>query len=494
MFQVATARGAAATKRTRLGLVITQMSATRWASTTPQKMLTRPVRKLPGMEDPEVYLRALTAPLARAQEGSALPVVRFSLEAVANAFVILGLLPAARAEEILTAQRRVLESAGFRVGLEIGELSVSPGARGLQEARAPRGSLQRIPLATGAGPVRCRLRGHDLAITWVTLTPEGIRVRYHGDARDSDRHGVRALGEEITEEITELLITDDSGGMYLAPWGKVHSIVSGRRSPPGGTLWIPEGEFLAVPAAGDAGSRGRPPIRWLEFSAGSGQPVRVEVLPPAAVPTDATQPPWSTAAESYLAQLAPPAPDWSLGSFATGAVQLDTAGIVAAVADALLAVGALPPDSAVLTGLPGSVRGDWRLALSDRQLALMDAWAAPRRSSSAGLAVRLPFEQATAVIENITAREDMVSVQLYGHPWVSRETWPMITPCFRVTAVDDTGVEHEGGPASESASPGHEGSGSFWFWPPVGPQAKQLRVIVSTLWEAAWALIDIPGR
>jgi hypothetical protein len=40
----------------------------------------------------------------------------------------------------------------------------------------------------------------------------------------------------------------------------------------------------------------------------------------------------------------------------------------------------------------------------------------------------------------------------------------------------------------------YDGTGSFWFWPPVPTQAKQLRVIVSTLWEAAWALIDIPGR
>jgi hypothetical protein len=40
-----------------------------------------------------------------------LPVARFSLEAVANAFVILGLLAAQRAEEILAAQRPVLEAA-----------------------------------------------------------------------------------------------------------------------------------------------------------------------------------------------------------------------------------------------------------------------------------------------------------------------------------------------------------------------------------------------
>lgn len=73
------------------------------------------------MEDPEASLRALTAPLASAREGSPLPVVRFSLEAVANAFVILGLLPAARAGEILAAQRPELQAAGFRAGLEIGD-------------------------------------------------------------------------------------------------------------------------------------------------------------------------------------------------------------------------------------------------------------------------------------------------------------------------------------------------------------------------------------
>jgi len=448
------------------------------------------------VENPEAYLRALTAPLASAREGGPFPVVRFSLEAVANAFVILGLLPVARAEEILAAQRPVLEASGFQVGREIGELSVSPGARGFQEARAAGAdSLQRIPLAVAAGPVRCRLRRRDLAITWATLTPEGIWLRYHGDERETDRHEARAFGEQITGEITGLSVTDDTGGTYLVPLDHVHSIMSGRPSASGGTLWIPEGEFLAVPAPGQAGSRsGRPAVRWLEFSARSGQPVRVKILSPGSVPASTTEPPWPTPAECYLAELAPPAPDWSIGSFETGTVELDTAGIVAAVAGALLAVGALPQDSVVLTDIPDSAHSDWRQILSHRQSALMDPSAGPRRASGAGLAVRLPFEQATAVIENITAREDLVSVQLYGHPWVMDESWPMITPCFRVTAVDDTGVEHEGGPGSSTVSPAYEGSGSFWFWPPVGPKARQLRVTVSTLWEAAWALIDIPGR
>ena len=454
-----------------------------------------------AMEDPEVYLRAITAPLASARKGSSFPVARLSVEAVANAFVVLGLLPAARAGEILAAHRPVLESAGFRVGREIGELSINPGARIFQEARAAAlDSPRQIPLAVAAGPVRCRLRRHDLAITWATLTPEGIRLRYHGDARDGDRDEARALAGEITEDIAELSITDDTGGTYRVPAATVPGSIFGQCSASGGTRWVPEGDFLAVPALGEAalgeaGSRGgRPAVRWLEFSAGSGPAVRVEIPSAAAVPTGIAGPPWPTPAECYLDQVAPPDHDWSIGSFETGTVELDTAAIVAGVAGALVAVGALPPDSAVLTGITDRVRPDWHLALSGRQRALMDPWASPGRASGADLAVRLPLEQATAVIESITAREDMVSVQLYGHPWIFEECWPLITPCFRVTAVDDTGAEHEGGLDNSTGSPAHEGRGAFWFWPPVDPQARQLRVTVSTLWEAAWALVDIPGR
>jgi hypothetical protein len=453
------------------------------------------------MEDPEAWLRAMTAPLARAREGSPYPVARLSLEAVANAFVVLGLLPAARAEEILAAQRPVLEAAGFRVGREIGELGINPGAHSLRAARtAVLGHPRQIPLAVAAGPARLPLRRHDLAITWATLTPEGIRLRYRGGARIGDRDAAGALVREITEDITELSIADDTGRTYRVPAANVPSGISGRCLASGETRWIPEGEFLATPVRGEAmlggaGSRGGgPAIRWLELSAGSGAPVRVRMPSAAAVPTGTAEPPWPTPAECYLDQLAPPDHDWSVGSFETGTVELDTAAIMAAVADALLAVGALPPDSAVLTGITDRVRRDWHLALSDRQQALMDPWADPGQGSGADLAVRLPLERAIAVLESITAREDMVSVQLYGHPWIFEEYWPLIAPCFRVTAVDDTGAEHEGGPDHGTVSAGHEGSGAFWFWPPVGPQARQLRVTVSTLWEAAWALVDIPGR
>ena len=38
------------------------------------------------------------------------------------------------------------------------------------------------------------------------------------------------------------------------------------------------------------------------------------------------------------------------------------------------------------------------------------------RANGAGLAVPVPLEQAAAVIENMTAHEDLVSVRLYGYP------------------------------------------------------------------------------
>ena len=106
--------------------------------------------------------------------------------------------------------------------------------------------------------------------------------------------------------------------------------------------------------------------------------------------------------------------------------------------------------------------------------------------------MRLPLEHATAVIESISAQGELVSIQLYGHPWVTGEYWPMITPCFQVRATDDAGNEHEGIPGDWQGSPSHEGSGSFWFWPPVAPARRSLRVTVSTLWEAAWAELELP--
>jgi hypothetical protein len=74
---------------------------------------------------------------------------------------------------------------------------------------------------------------------------------------------------------------------------------------------------------------------------------------------------------------------------------------------------------------------------------LTDPRASPGRRSNADWAIPLLLGQAAAVLKNITAREDMVSVQLYGNPRTFWEYSPLIALCFRVNAVDDTGAEHK---------------------------------------------------
>jgi hypothetical protein len=83
------------------------------------------------------------------------------LMAVANAFVMLGLLPEPRAEAILAEHRDALEREGFGTawGVTTGELTVRPGAHEYWESRAagPAG-LREVPLLVAAAGVRCATR------------------------------------------------------------------------------------------------------------------------------------------------------------------------------------------------------------------------------------------------------------------------------------------------------------------------------------------------
>jgi hypothetical protein len=316
--------------------------------------------------EPEDCLRSLTdEALQRAHPGICLFPVSLGLMAVANAFVMLGLLPEPRAEEILAAHRTALQQKGFGNvwGVTKGELTVRPGAHEYWQSRI-------------AGPVGLR------------------EVFQSAEAR---------------------------------------------------------------------------------------------------VPVGTSDPPRPTPAEGYLAALAP-ATHVSIstsGQVAEAGPQ-ETAKIIATVADSLMAVGALPAAGTLLRE-PASSRPDWQTALAYRWFTRTRQQ--PSGSPAAGhrqLEVRLPLEHATAVIESISAQGELVSIQLYGHPWVMGEYWPMITPCFQVRATDDTGNDHEGMPGDWRGGRGHEGSGTFWFWPPVGTARKSIRVNVSTLWEAAWADLELP--
>jgi hypothetical protein len=194
---------------------------------------------------------------------------------------------------------------------------------------------------------------------------------------------------------------------------------------------------------------------------------RVAVPSPAQVPVGRSDPPWPTPAECYLAALAPvTSMSIETGGTVAEAGPEETAEIVATVADSLIAVGALPVTSTLLREFPGSAPG-WHVQLAHRWRRRAHQQAARFRAAEhRRLVVQLPLEHATAAIESVSAQGELVSIQLYGHPWVMGEYVPMITPCFQVRAVDDAGDEHEGRPGDWRGSPSHEGSGDFWFWPP----------------------------
>ncbi|HEY7879448.1 MAG TPA: hypothetical protein VID31_01310, partial [Streptosporangiaceae bacterium] len=259
------------------------------------------------MEDPEALLRAMLAPLSRARRGEPLPGVPFSREAVANAFVMLGLVPEARAEEILAGYRPELEAKGFRLGVLTGELSVRPGAHGYQDAlAASRDDLTGIPLAVAVGPVPIAFGETDLVLTGATLTPGGVKLRLRAvipDPSEPHRRSIRGRpGLELAEEIgfelpgqrfaaqvrSGLSVTDDLRRTYqLQPvnWGDAPG-------KPGQRRW--SGEVLAEPQTAGPAAGGS--VRWLEFAMAESQHVRVVMPPPVPADTGPAEPRWPTPA------------------------------------------------------------------------------------------------------------------------------------------------------------------------------------------------------
>jgi hypothetical protein len=433
--------------------------------------------------DPERCLRSLAAEaLLWAHPGRPLFPVSLGLQAVANAFVMLGLLPEPQAEAILAGHRLALERKGFGNvwGVTKGELTVRPGAHEYWDARtAGPAGLREVPLSVAAAGVQCPTSVADVCFEWVKLTAAGLRVSFRAAAPDPGG-GLPAPDVPMRQAMSEISLTDDTGHSYdLALEGVGLGRMRGRQE------W--HGQVLAEP-----NPAGTP--AWVEFTpAHAGASGRVALVPPAQVPVGVSDPPWPTPAEYYLAELA----TCIKVSIATSGTEAEagpdeTAEIIAKVADSLMAVGALPVTSTLLREFPGSGPG-WHDLLAHRWGRRAHRRTAGFRAAEhRGLAVRLPLQHATSVIESVSAQGELVSIQLYGHPWVMGEYWPMITPCFQVRATDDAGDEHDGIPGGGHVPPGHEGSGSFWFWPPVEPVRKSIRVTVSTLWEAAWAEVELP--
>ena len=435
--------------------------------------------------DPEGCLRSLTAEaLLWAHPDRPLFPVSLGVMAVANAFVMLGLLPEPLAEAILAEHRSELERQGFgdSWGVTKGELTVRPGAHGYWQSRtAGPAGLREVPVLVAAAGVRCPTSAAEVCFEWVKLTSTGLRVSFQVTADDPGGNSPPA-DAAMRRAMSEITVTDDTGHPYelaveVMRWSRVRERQEQE--------W--RGQVLVGP------DPARPP-GWLEFTAArTGASGRVALVSPAQLPVGTSEPPWPTPAECYLAELAT-VTSYSIstsGSEATAGPE-EVAEIIAKVADSLLAAGALPVTSALLRESPAGRAPAWQAPLVNRWGLRAYTAAHFEPGEHRGLVAHLPLEHATAVIESVSAQGELVGVQLYGHPWVMGEYWPMITPCFQVRATDDAGNEYTGMPGDWSGSPANEGTGSFFFWPPVPTARKRIRVTVSTLWEAAWAEIELP--
>lgn len=126
-----------------------------------------------GTVDPEGCLRSLAAEalLWAYPQGPLFP-VSLGVMAVANAFVMLGLLPEPLAEAILAEHRAALERQGFggSWGVTTGELTVRPGAHGYWQSRtAGPAGLREVPVLVAAAGVRCPTSVTEVSFEWVRL-------------------------------------------------------------------------------------------------------------------------------------------------------------------------------------------------------------------------------------------------------------------------------------------------------------------------------------
>jgi hypothetical protein len=439
---------------------------------------------MPDPVRPEDCLRSLAAEALLWAPHRPLFPESLGLMAVANAFVMLGLLPEPRAEAVLADHKSALEREGFgnAWGVTKGELTVRPGAHEYWQSRmAGPGGLHEVPLLVAAAGVCCPTSVAEVCFEWVKLTSTGWQLGFRATAPDPGGNPA-APGAVIGQAVSEISLTDDAGQSHDL---RAQDVAWGRILDRQEQEWHGHVLVAADPASKPA---------WFELApTTAGTSGRVALPSPAQVRVGRSDPPWPTPAEGYLAALAP-VTTISIGTSGTVAEAgpEETAKIVATVADSLIAVGALPVTSTLLREVSGSDPG-WHVQLAHRWGRRARQQAARFRAAEhRRLVVRLPLEHATAVIESVSAHDDLVSIQLYGHPWVMGEYVPMITPCFQVRAVDDAGDKHEGMPGDWRGFPGDEGSGNFWFWPPVPSARKILRVTVSTLWEAAWAEIELP--
>jgi hypothetical protein len=372
--------------------------------------------------------------------------------------VMVGLLSSAVADEVLT-------EAGdeFRAQNQAStQLQLRPAADEYWRLLGDRPDrLSWIPRAIAAGPLTIRSGRTELCVEWLRLSDAGMR--FQAEARTTDP----GLAERhVGLVLTDLSLADETGRTYLLYWDRG----SGTRE-----LWI--GDVLGVPP---------PPseVTWLELTA-AGSAARHRIDAAAPLPTDVGSAPsrWPTAGEAYLAVLCATDPPVTFGRTQARAV-------IAAVAEALLSVGAIQSDSALLLDVLGRAK-------RSSHPVLPTTWPTPVRRTTPPdrripICAALPFSRAAVVIEGLSAWGEDVQLHVYGWPWLRSEQWPAVVPAFSLRATDDRGGEHEGRLGSWRAYGSGEASGDFTLWPTVPRNVRRLHVEICTLWEAAWADIELP--
>jgi len=400
--------------------------------------------------------------LAEARSRWRLRVSAACIQAVAHAFAMLGLVSAEGAEAAMTQASRALGPRGAG-GSEPGP------ACGYWNMRAQeRHALAWIPRAVAVGGLRFSVAAAGLRCDWFRMARAGLRFQVQAAAV-----GQQPPSQHAGMALAELSAADDAGHSYLLRWD------GGRGSH---RLWM--GEVVAEPMTEH--ERQRPDdVAWFELAATGGPAARVVFAPPPTIPVGPAAPPWPTPAESYLAWLSRQDP----------APELDRGGgreVVAAVAEALVSVGAIPAQSPLLPLILGRHE---RSSHPDLPL----TWPRPVRLGTPpdlqiALCAVLPFEHAAAVIEGLSAWGEDIQLHIYGWPWVQGQHWPAAIPSFKVRAIDDLGQEHEGQAGNWRRYGAGEGYGEFTLWPAVPRRAGRLRVVISTLWEARWADVELPSR
>jgi hypothetical protein len=454
--------------------------------------------------EPEECLRSLVdEALQRAQGGAQVLHCTLSVRATANAFVLLGLISDQLADKILFDYQGGLQQKGLGTawGLTDGELPAHSGAELVSQARVSGPpALSEVPEAmvpAGVGfPATIAGLPADLRLEWVKLADGQWRISFRASAKDPggqpDRPSV-----VMREAIGMLRMTDDTGYRYRprlenVTWDRVPvsrqewrgELVADQNPDAPGPAW------LRI-ASAESGTAETIPLADGDGPGGPGGP---QASPDAGTATGTSAPRWPTAAEGYLEELA------QVSAVRVGWTDLEpakTAEIVAGVADCLLAVGALAPDSKLLRAGPAAdvvPSASWRAGLAARRAsrAHLAGVATSAEAVHRVLLAGLPLTHARAVIERVTqAAGGLVAITVHGSPWVAAAPWPVITPCFTVSATDDNSNMYEGVPEGFSGGADATGRGTFFFWPPVPETARSLTVTIATLWEAATAEIAV---